>query len=251
MKPLPHEREIKSDDFALFPSGYWEKPTKDESKTSDHNIGPMFQAVGHALSQWEMVEEKLADLFLSLCECKDDSTREKLARTFGSIESSGARLTVLKDRLNIYLAPHLKTPKLEQHVNWFLSKLVDAVSAASPRRNEIAHGIVYTFLAQRNNELLKFNGVYLVSPKYLSGRNAAKKNSPENDSLWFVSSSYAYNANEVGGMALKFAALGNKVEQYLQDLSKDDSGTPKFVVDIEKAHEQRQEHKKQKAEHRR
>ena len=126
-------------DFEILPKRYWTRPTDDPAKVGDQSFENVHSAVGQALSSWEGVEERIASLFMRLS--NDFDFNGSLAKTFGSIENSSARFKVTTAAAERCFGNYW----LRNEVKWTFDSLSDNFSAASHRRNEIAHGIATAF----------------------------------------------------------------------------------------------------------
>jgi hypothetical protein len=115
----------------------WDLPTP--LNNGDDTAEPLFTAVGRALSNWEHVENQLANLFVVLVGAK--VTRDMpapAARAYGTILSFQSRLAMLEAAARAFFLSHPKIGE-EQKLWSDLSKQLDGFSS---RRNDIAHGSV-------------------------------------------------------------------------------------------------------------
>lgn len=223
-------------DYQIFPDGTWAQPKRHAAKAGDLDGSLLYYHVGEALAVWETVEEAMATLFQFLCECDEPRLGTLLAKTYGSIESHGARVKALTTVMEIYLQPYLKY----KEVGWLIESLCAEVSVASHRRNEIAHGISSMFIPLPSKEAPDLKppyGAYLLAPKYMTGRN----DNTITDLDWITTSKYCYTSTEIKEMAEKFARLRNEILGYVSKLIRNPSGVPSIISTIIQAAETRAE----------
>ena len=115
---------------------YWSRPKN--SAVGDADVDLIYRAVGRALSQWEMLEQRLANLFLIVCECPDSSANP-VRRAYGAIENGTLRRQALEQAARVYFGKSWDIPIVERS----FKRMIEAVSLASKRRDDIAHGIVH------------------------------------------------------------------------------------------------------------
>lgn len=228
------------DYFRFMPKGCWDRPEKSGDKKGDIDANGLFAGVGRALTAWEVAEEQLAWLYVHLCEINDDhKSAMTMVRTFGSIEASGARLAtscmMLKTYLRGYL--HLKETK------WLMDEFKSDIRAAAMRRNEIAHGNVVYILGGPKDDQGKPSwapvGHYLVSPGYVTGRNAVlrTKEEFEADPAWVITSTYCYITSDLMLMEKKFYKLATRITEFSAQLGKGSDGIPVIIKHILDNHE--------------
>lgn len=227
---VPTNRYATRNDFKLFEGEYWAEVKKDKTKIGSDSPDLIYLEVGRTLTYWEGVEETLARLFFFVTECSDLKIADVIRRTFGSIESSAARLTVLEDRLRLYLHPH----KDLNEVKWVVDELIKSIRCASHRRNEIAHGVVVKFINDGDLRPHGAEGCYLISPGYMTGRNDLHQK-PEDDPMWVITSKFCYNADDLRILRSKFQDLNQKIMHYFGKLAKGEDGIPHMVTDIRRA----------------
>ncbi|PHN53232.1 hypothetical protein AO286_26575 [Pseudomonas syringae] len=210
-------RAALNSDQSLFVPNYWKAP--DLSPHGSATQAEVFQAVGAALSAWESVESALAMLYVILCD-GETGPYKALARTFGSITSSGSRREAIKAAAEIYFGQDWETPKVKKR----LVRILESIGEASRRRDEIAHGQAHG--ATINN---KSYGHFLFASEYISSRNYAFPQVNSADPLSFFTAKYRYTAVDILEFEIKFNALREAVWQYLISIKKI-SGTPAEVI---------------------
>lgn len=109
----------------------------------DDDPEPIYTAVGKALSAWELIEHHLARMFAFFCGAHDPVL---LKRAYGSVTSYLGRSDMLESVAEVYFHRRSAHPMKDR----FFSVLKE-VDNFSPRRNEIAHGVVgIVFFVNRN-----------------------------------------------------------------------------------------------------
>jgi hypothetical protein len=251
VEPFPTTTKLKREHFRLFPKGYWAPAVKDVSKVGDADANAIYQAMGYALVAWESLEDLLASLFLYIAESNDPHMSTLLSRTFGSIESSSARREVLKARMQVYLHRWWDM----EEVVWLVEELMVALRVAAQRRNEIAHGLTVRFhpapVDADGERAYQPSGVYLLSPRYMTGRNESVPKPPEADPLWVITSKYCYVARDILLMAEKFNNLRQAASKYFNKLRKGADGVPVIVNEILRARASYEAHRAALSSHRR
>ncbi len=206
-------RAALNSDQSLFAKKYWKAP--ELSPQGSASQVEVFQAVGAALSAWESVESALATLYVILCD-GETGPYKALARTFGSITSSGSRRNAIKAAAEIYFGPHWDIPKVKKR----LTHMLDSIGEASQRRDEIAHGQAYGVTIDN-----KSHGYFLFASDYISSRNHAFPQVNSDDPLSFFTAKYRYSAVDILEFEIKFNSLREAVWQYLVSIKKI-NGTP-------------------------
>ena len=116
-----------------------------------------FAAVGRALTGWELFEVWLSRIFAELTGY--DRGTSPAMRAYGAIMAFGSRADMVKAAAEAYFTHH-PSPGIHNR----LRDLLKLALKYSPRRNEIAHGIVYD-LSQRG-----IASYYLMPPEYASNK---------------------------------------------------------------------------------
>ena len=142
----------------IFSEAYWERP--DAGNQGNPNASQVYEAVGFALTRWELMEEALAELYLALVgapKASDNPTR----RAFGSIESNSGRRKAIDAAAEAFLGQHWNDKDIRAAFVW----ITYFVGTASKRRDDIAHGIVVRQVIDG-----KDYGYFLFPPDYNSLR---------------------------------------------------------------------------------
>ncbi|MGF6647116.1 hypothetical protein [Paraburkholderia sp. GAS82] len=209
-----------TEDDPLFDKTYWNRPESSPDDRGDDTIGPIYTAVGFALSQWETAEVMLADLFLTVCECENSSSYNPVRRAFGSFESSGGRRKALEEAAAVYFGHYWGDPLTKP-----FKKLLLAFERASFRRNEIAHGRAQDVTV--NSTPL---GAFLFPASYNTGRNSLFPGSFDESNLFSVlTGEYRYTSATIVGFGNKFWELAKKLNEY-RHAARKVNGTPGHVL---------------------
>jgi hypothetical protein len=216
---------------------YWKQPEFDPTETGDQNEAGIFTAVGGALSRWEQMEDALADMFdIFGTDEKQSITIHSLQmgrHMFGMIESSSTRLKMLQVAASLYFAPWWDhKPVCRPYL-----KLLGAISHASHRRNEIAHGRVTRVQVHRDGGPPKDSGAFLTSPRYAVNRNQPYYGGEwhSDDVLVVDRSKYRYRMSDIATFAQKFDLLGSKVRDLMMEASRGEHKMPNIVERLIKA----------------
>jgi hypothetical protein len=180
-----HARNAKKTPKASKP---WNSPSP--LAGGDDKPEPLFTAVGKALSNWEHVENQLANLFVAFIGGKVSRDKPSPSvRAYGAIVGFQSRLAMLEAAARAYFILH---PQIgDEQELW--SDLSKQLAGFSTRRNDIAHGSVeFLFDLEREVRLGFFlmPGLY-VSKKYPTGEEPA----------------YRLTAEQIGAFAQQFADL--------------------------------------------
>jgi hypothetical protein len=212
-------------------NAYWKQPIFDPSEIGDPNEAGIFMAVGAALSRWEAMEDMLADMFNMFGTDEKQSITHHSAQMghhmFGMIDSSSTRLKMLEVAASLYFR-HWWGHKAVRDP---YAKLLGAISHASHRRNEIAHGRVIRVQAHRDAGPPKDSGAFLTSPRYAVNRNQSfygGKWHPD-DVLVIDRSKYRYRMSVIATFAQKFDLLGSRIGDLMMEATHTERGIPKIV----------------------
>lgn len=154
-------------------------------KKGDPIPDPLFQSVGVALTQWERLESRLAELFDALVTGAESPTKSNRSAflAFRSVSSSSARTELVTEAAPRAL---LEWPELRDRSSNFLL----AVSRFGARRNEIAHGMVCS---------LGEHGFYL-SPNNVNRNKWSKEGAAK---YQYTSDDVFYYAEEFGKLRVE------------------------------------------------
>jgi hypothetical protein len=194
--PLP------SFDISTIPclkKDFWERPPIRDK--GDADAKQIFEAVGFAITFWEIAEQELATIYQLLLETSSHAA----ARAYGAIESNSGRRKVIEAAAEPFFGQFWNDTKVKRS---FLA-LIDCIAWAARRRDDIAHGITMSF-AIDNKEL----GAFLIPPNYNTGRTTAFINNPETDVLAFTRAKYRFVSADIQTLGQKFQELQRLMFQY-------------------------------------
>jgi hypothetical protein len=193
-----------SGDFAMTTKP-WDDPPRPEH--GDKKANTTYEAVGRALSQWEHVECKCAELFAILVETHWDAlTLERpihpAIQAYGSVLGSAARTIMIEYASRAYFRwyPNENLQKRLSHL------ITTEVSKLAKKRDYIAHGIVDLRFSFRENKKAKL-GYWLVPSYY-----ASKTNPIEGPNA------YAYTADSINYFTKQFDRLWIELDKLQQDI---------------------------------
>lgn len=190
----------------IFTEPYWKRPPNQNQ--GDVKAATVYEAVGYALSNWEMMEENLAQLYLALASAPSDPVR----RAFGSIESNTGRRKAIEAAAEAYFGRYWE----DDEVRRAFRLVVKAVEWAAKRRDDIAHGIV---LGQQIDDV--HFGVFLFPPDYNTSRTHLYADTGAGDPLAHTMTKYRFTSDQIRAFAVKFTELRHAVEQYAGHIMKD------------------------------
>ena len=186
-----------------------------EAKKLESDPDALYLSIGRALSEWERMEVLLSHYFAFFCGGRDNLSAR---RAYGSVIAFSGRSSMLKKAAEAHF--HLnRGHKMEAT---FLA-LTDRADKFSPRRNEIAHGIVAVigFKAEKAEsdptkriEQLLRTQLWLLTPSEYAANKHILTNATEPASVLdtFESDSaskrkYAYSTVEIDHYADQFTDL--------------------------------------------
>lgn len=121
----------------------------------------MFVKVGEALTQWEMLESAMAELFDAMVSAHPSNRAAFMA--FVAVKSSSARTELLQAAYN--RAIPISSPARQE-----VGDLIEACGKFGARRNEIAHGRVYNLgehgFALGPNNVMRYKWTSAGEAKY-------------------------------------------------------------------------------------
>jgi hypothetical protein len=173
----------------------------------DKKADTTYAAVGRALTQWEYLETKSAELFSRLVggewPSSGEVTYHPADRAYGSVLGSAARLTMIAEAAKAHFQwyPNLA---LERRLKYLVS--TECRNFAS-KRNNIAHGIVDI----RFSDPPKFKLGYWLVPSFYATKKYPLRGP----------SAYAYTSAEIDYFTLEFGRLSEKTEQLKSDIARD------------------------------
>jgi hypothetical protein len=176
-------------------------------KRGDKKADITYAAVGRALTQWEYLEAKLAELFSQLVGGEwpsgDDVPYHPADRAYGSVLGSAARLTMIEEAAKAHFQWY-PNPALEKRLHYLIGTECRQFAG---KRNNIAHGIV----DMRFSDPPKLQLGYWLVPSYYATKKHPLKGP----------SAYAYTSGEIGYFIREFDRLWVEVGKLTSDIAKD------------------------------
>lgn len=172
------------------------------SEHGDNSPDSIHLEVGRSLSQWEMMEVTLGQIYQTLCHGRySEGLMGAASRTYGLITSPAVRKNVLMEVAEIY-SVYVDT---EFDLQVF-KRLLEHYANASAYRNNLAHGYVSSINVE--DEPL---GYYLVPAAYITKRNqridqweAFKAKAPKPE---FPSMKYLYTSSDIARLREQMIVL--------------------------------------------
>ena len=187
-------------------SKLWDDPP--HPKQGDKNSSKTYEAVGRALTQWEYLEAKLAELFSQLVGGEwagnDERQYHPAVRAYGSVLGSAARLTMIEAAAKAHFQwyPNADLEKrLDEHIGTECRKF-------SGKRDNIAHGIVDLRFSGEDASKLKL-GHWLVPSIYVTKKHPLQG-----------PSAYAYTSAEINYFLKQFDRLWAQTGVLISDISR-------------------------------
>lgn len=170
----------------------WDIPPHAEQYDTTADLA--FNAVGRALTKWEIAEEACARLFAIFVGAHQDAAEMAPAvRAYGSVVSFNGRCKMLRSAAEAYFAEHP-----HKGLETDFRSLIAECQSYSARRNEIAHGTVVALMNGETDQRLGF----VLVPNFYN----PKKYSPERKLTC------QYSSKEILFFAGRFSVLATKVE---------------------------------------
>jgi hypothetical protein len=212
--------DIQYKKIPCLDKNYWSRP-KEKSAIGDSSVDIVYRAVGRALSQWEMLEQRLANLFLIVCDCPDQAA-SAVRRAYGAIENGTMRRKALVEAAEVHFGQSWKIDSVQKS----FEKVVDITSVASKRRDDIAHGIVHHIRVGDSDE-----GAFLFPPYYNSARTTILTEADGSQNVWVAD--FRFTSENILEYERRFGELKRLIaDQYLPLAKKDAKGKIPFVLAV-------------------
>jgi hypothetical protein len=187
----------------FFSEAYWRRHEPEPTDRGSQSGENIFNSVGYALSEWEVMEEAFADLFMVMTEIVSAGSYVTVRRVYGEVEQSAGRRTALRTAGEIFFVRHANLERTQ------LGRLLTAFERAASRRDDIAHGKALSFTVNGTDM-----GYFLVPAGYNLRRNAAftglSGTNLEDDPLWFMPGRYRYAESAILAYADKNSRISAK-----------------------------------------
>jgi len=143
----------------MDPNDIWAMPAP--VTKGDAELTTVWAAVGEALSYWEWVEGHLALVFNELVSEKWSAPAH---RAYGSIVAFKGRSDLIKSAGEIFFVMNLDEALWDK-----LKATLNVLGRASPRRNDIAHGIAQPLTGRATDGFALMPGFYATNRRDLAG----------------------------------------------------------------------------------
>jgi len=181
-----HPRQ-KAKASAPRPKDPWCRP--DWPTKGDHRPQKIWLAVGFALSEWEQLEGILGSIFGILVEGPVDNPAASQA--YGAVRTFEGRKAMLLAAARVFF---LKYPR--PVTESMLNKVVGNAMNYAGRRNDIAHGSVFSKLVDKQTGKIVASG-YVLYPSDANSKDRDSLNRPL----------YAYVASDIMNFGNRFSVL--------------------------------------------
>ncbi|MGH6981124.1 MAG: hypothetical protein ACREFC_07935, partial [Stellaceae bacterium] len=194
----------------------------DVLEPTDAERGPdkLYTSVGRALSDWEWMEQQFAHFFGFFCGGEDTLPAR---RAYGAVVTFRGRVDMMRAAANAYFH---QRPKHEMKERF--EELLNRASNFSPRRNEIAHGIVTVvyyespegreFSELSMTEVLNAGRWLLGPPEYATNKNTLVPIGSA-EFGFMRRRKYAYSCKEIDYYRAQFKKLQGELFQLILDWS--------------------------------
>lgn len=179
----------------MDPNDIWALPPL--STSVEKSEDSLYTSVGRALSRWEVVEGLLSEVFSMLV--SPTGALKAAKRAYGGTVAFAARKDMLENAAEAYFEDHP-----DEALQASLANVMKVMARASPRRNDIAHGVVQPiWITDRMSD----NGFLLV-PSYYTSRRRSLAGHP----------TYRFGTTEIDRFGAQFTAIGDSTVPILTDI---------------------------------
>lgn len=188
-------------------SNPWDILAKEDQ--GDNDIDVLFAAVGRSLSDWEILEGTLGQIFADLC----GSQTEAPARAYGVVVSCAGRLDMLREVFGCF--EHRRNPDVAA-----FPIFLNDVGRFGARRNEIAHGHAVSITSGRIHQGFFWCPSRYSSRKTMSSAARMELFEQRGSEAWlaFGLGNYAYNSCQIDHYTEHFRDLNRRASQFLTSL---------------------------------
>jgi hypothetical protein len=198
----------------------WDRPMPRD--VGDGDPKAICEAVGHALSQWGLADQALADLFVSLTDTRSEQSCAAGRRSYYSIARHRDRRRAIGAAAEAYFSQY-RARKVHAHyaspaydaayaahcrahaaARQTVAATMAAVELAADRHDDIAHGITW---GNVYHDLKSF----LMPADYRTGDRIAGRRDGESDPWGFTQSRYRYTSADIASFAGKFIVLRDRI----------------------------------------
>jgi hypothetical protein len=200
----------------------WDRPVPRD--VGDGDPKAICEAVGHALSQWGLADQALADLFVSLTATRSAQSCAVGRRSYYSIARHRDRRRAIGAAAEAYFSQY-RARKVHAHyaspaydaayaahcrahaaARQTVAATMAAVELAADRYDDIAHGITWGNVRFDYRDLKSF----LMPADYGTGNRIAGRGG-NRDPWGFTQSRYRYTSADIASFAGKFIVLRDRI----------------------------------------
>jgi hypothetical protein len=215
-----------------FDDGYWSKPKPDPTRQGDDDPDKIYCAVGRALAAWEEVEDQLSWTFITMGGASAADTAHLLHRSIGAIESTTAKISVIKAAADVYFRTH----RNRREISGPLEMAMKAVLGASHRRNEIAHCRVKHIPAREKGTRFararQDMGWFLIAPDYSHRHNKMIFDIDPSLPHILRKANYIYTSKDINAFREKFYSLSTELDDYNKSIAVNEFEIPIIIEKI-------------------
>jgi hypothetical protein len=202
---------------------FWKRP--DPAQKGDDNRHDTYQAIGYACSQWEHLEDSLAQIFLTITSTPGPY-RRGIRRAYGSIFGGTGRRKAIQSAAEAYFGSYWSYSAVRDTMVCRLN----AVGWASKLRDDVVHGAVTGISIVRDDGSLAILGSFLMPPDYNTDRTTT--NAQRDEIVAFTTARYRYVAAQINEFASSFGRLRFNIESYKQHLIMQPDGCIPLIRDL-------------------
>ena len=205
----------------IFGRHDWDRPMPRD--VGDPDPKAICEAVGHALSQWGLADQALADLFVSLTDTRSARSCGVGRRSYYSIARHRDRRRAIVAAAETYFSQY-RAVKVGGHyatraydaayashcrahaaARQTVAATLAAVELAADRHDDIAHGVTWKNVRFHDGFDFRDRKSFLMPADYMTGDRIAGRASP------FAQSRYRYTSADIASFAGKFIVLRDRI----------------------------------------
>jgi len=168
--------------------------------TPDADLEILYASVSRVLSKWERLEGTLSLLFATFV---SGHNSEAARRAYVAVRTFEGRAEMLRAASEVWFDTNQHSDLLTE-----FKTILSAITSFSPRRNDIAHGVVYKWTARAIPES-EYQVGWALWPSHASFKDRDVNNAPK----------YCYTSVEIKYFEQQFAALMDPILILSQQLA--------------------------------
>jgi hypothetical protein len=211
----------------VFTEKHWKRP--DPQETGDSKIDDIYAAVGYATSQWELVDQALANLYLAFVGASNGQQREILRRSYGTIFGNAGRRNAVLSAGEVFFGGYWNAAPVRES----LINILFAIEKAASLRDDIVHGVASGPYRVHNDPTnprqMTDYGSFLMPPEYNTKFTTTGMLKSEH-ALDFLRCRYRYTSSDIKKIAEKFVNLRWTIESYARSVPPEAEGVPSPLI---------------------